>query len=112
MTSRSSIITDDMNRDDAVLEPIPPGEILLEEFMKPLGVSQNRLARDIDAPVSRISGIVKGERAITADTALRLARFFGTSAEMWLGLQADYDLRVARRASGHNIDKRVRPLAA
>ena len=65
-----------------------------------------------DAPVSRISGIVKGERAITADTALRLARFFGTSAEMWLGLQADYDLRVARRASGHNIDKRVRPLAA
>jgi addiction module HigA family antidote len=112
MTSRSSIITDDMNRDDAVLEPIPPGEILLEEFMKPLGVSQNRLARDIDAPVSRISGIVKGERAITADTALRLARFFGTSAEMWLGLQADYDLRVARRASGDNIDKRVRPLAA
>lgn len=111
MPSKSSIITDAMER-DAVLEPIQPGEILLEEFMKPLGVSQNRLARDIDAPVSRISGIVKGERAITADTALRLARFFGTSAEMWLGLQADYDLRVARRASGHSIDKRVRPLAA
>jgi len=94
------------------LAPIPPGEILLEDFMRPLGVSQNRLARDIDAPVSRIAGIVKGERAITADTALRLARFFGTSAEMWLSLQADYDLRVARRAKGGEIEKRVRQLAA
>ncbi len=112
MPSKSSIITDALASDADAMAPIPPGEILLEEFMKPLGVSQNRLARDIDAPVSRISGIVKGERAITADTALRLARFFGTSAEMWLGLQADYDLRVARRASGDHIDKRVRPLAA
>ena len=112
MTSRSSIITDAMERDEGVLEPIPPGEILLEDFMKPLGVSQNRLARDIDAPVSRISGIVKGERAITADTALRLAKFFGTTPEMWMNLQTDYDLRAARRASGHNIEKRVRPLAA
>jgi addiction module HigA family antidote len=98
--------------DGSPLPLIPPGEILLEEFMKPLGVSQNRLARDIDAPVSRIAGIVKGERAITADTALRLARFFGTSAEMWLGLQASYDLRVARRAKGSEIEKRVRQLAA
>jgi addiction module HigA family antidote len=96
----------------APLELIPPGEILLEEFMKPLGISQNRLARDIDAPVSRIAGIVKGERAITADTALRLARFFGTSAEMWLGLQASYDLRLARRAKGQEIERRVRQLAA
>jgi addiction module HigA family antidote len=102
----------DTDVDGLLLAPIPPGEILLEEFMKPLGVSQNRLARDIDAPVSRIAGIVKGERAITADTALRLARFFGTSAEMWLGLQADYDLRVARRAKGGEIEKRVRQLAA
>jgi addiction module HigA family antidote len=102
----------DDDADGLPLAPIPPGEILLEEFMKPLGVSQNRLARDIDAPVSRIAGIVKGERAITADTALRLARFFGTSAEMWLSLQADYDLRVARRAKGGEIDKRVRRLAA
>lgn len=98
--------------DGSPLALIPPGEILLEEFMKPLNISQNRLARDIDAPVSRIAGIVKGERAITADTALRLARFFGTSAEMWLGLQANYDLRVARRAKGADIEKRVRQLAA
>nr|WP_281261254.1 HigA family addiction module antitoxin [Bosea psychrotolerans] len=95
-----------------LLAPIPPGEVLLEEFMRPLGVSQNRLARDIDAPVSRIAGIVKGERAITADTALRLAQFFGTSPEMWMALQSDYDLRVARQASGRMIEKRVRPLAA
>ncbi len=94
------------------LEIIPPGEILVEEFMKPLGVSQNRLARDIDVPVSRIAGIVKGERAITADTALRLARFFGTSAELWLGLQSEYELRLARRALGKAIHAKVRPLAA
>ena len=112
MTSKSSTITEASERDEAVLAPIPPGEILLEEFMKPLGVSQNRLARDIDAPVSRISGIVKGERAITADTALRLAQFFATTPEMWMGLQADYDLRIARLASGREIEKRVRPLAA
>jgi addiction module HigA family antidote len=112
MPSKSSTITDALESNDAVLEPIPPGEILLEDFMKPLGVSQNRLARDIDVPVSRISGIVKGERAITADTALRLARFFDTSPEMWMALQADHDLRLARLASGQEIEKRVRPLAA
>jgi addiction module HigA family antidote len=112
MTSKSSTITDAVERDEAVLDLIPPGEVLLEDFMRPLGVSQNRLARDIDAPVSRISGIVKGERTITADTALRLAKFFGTTPEMWMNLQTDYDLRAARRASGVDIDKRVRPLAA
>ncbi|MCB1545971.1 MAG: HigA family addiction module antidote protein [Methylobacteriaceae bacterium] len=93
------------------LDPIPPGEILLEEFLRPLGVSQNRLARDIGVPVSRIAGIVKGERAITAETALRLAAYFGTSAEMWLALQADYDLRVLRRSSAREIAK-IKPLAA
>lgn len=98
--------------DVAVLALIRPGDILLEEFLKPLGISQNRLARDIDTPVSRVAGIVKGARAITADTALRLARYFGTSAEMWMGLQADCDLRVARRQSGGEIDRRVRRLAA
>jgi addiction module HigA family antidote len=97
---------------DETLDPIHPGEILLEDFLKPLDVSQSRLARDIDVPVSPVAGIVKGERAITADTALRLARFFGTSAEMWLGLQSDYDLRMARRAAGPEIQARVRPLAA
>lgn len=91
---------------------IHPGEILAEEFMKPLGISQNRLARDMDVPVSRIAGIVKGERAVTADTALRLARFFGTSAELWLGLQGEYDLRAARRLSGGAIDAKVKTLAA
>lgn len=98
--------------DESTLDPIHPGEILLEEFLRPLGISQNRLARDIDVPVSRIAGIAKGERAITADTALRLARFFGTSPEMWIGLQSDYDLRVARRAAGKEIERRVRVLAA
>ena len=78
------------------LAPIAPGEILLEEFMKPLGVSQNRLSRDLDIPVSRVSDVVRGERAITADTALRLAEYFGTSPEMWLNLQIDYDLRRFR----------------
>lgn len=92
------------------LSPIPPGEILLCEFMEPLGLSQNRLARDIDVPVSRVSGIVKGERAITADTALRLAAYFGTSAQMWLKLQSDFDLRVALQTSWPKIKGRVRVL--
>ena len=90
-------------------EPIPPGEILLAEFLQPLNVSQNRLARDIDVPVSRIAAIVKGNRAITADTALRLAKFFGTSPEMWLRLQSTYDLRVAQRTTWPQVRARVRP---
>lgn len=77
------------------LDPIPPGEILLEEFLQPMGISQNRLASDIDVPLSLVAGIVKGTRAITADTALRLAEYFGTSAEMWLGLKAEYEVRQA-----------------
>ena len=91
---------------------ITPGEILAEEFMEPLGVSQNRLARDMDVPVSRISGIIKSERSITGDTALRLAAFFGTTPEFWMNLQADFDLRAAKRAKGKEIAARVRPLAA
>ena len=94
------------------LAPIPPGEILLEEFMKPLGVSQNRLSRDIDVPVSRVSAIVKGERGITPDTALRLARYFGTTPELWLNLQASHDLRVLRARDWGEIEKRIRPLNA
>ena len=93
-----------------LLTPITPGEILLKEFLIPLGVSQNQLARDIDVPVSRISAIVKGERAITADTALRLAAFFGSSPEMWMNLQSEYDLRVAKRTNGELIGARVRPM--
>ena len=94
------------------LPPIPPGEILLEEFLNPLGISQNRLSRDIDVPVSRIAGIVSGERAITADTALRFGAFFGTSAEMWLTLQSEYDLRRMRRTVWPEMKKRIRPLQA
>ena len=90
-----------------LLDPIHPGEILLEEFMKPLGISINRLARDIAVPPGRISAIVNGKRAITADTALRLSRYFGVSSELWLGLQADFDLRIAERTIGPQIDKRV-----
>lgn len=76
------------------LPPIHPGEILLEEFMVPLGISINRLARDMAVPPGRISAIVNGKRSITADTALRLGKYFGVSPEVWMGLQAEYDLRV------------------
>lgn len=95
-----------------LLEPIHPGEILREEFLKPMGISINRLARDIVVPPGRVSEIVNGKRRITADTALRLARFFGTSPEVWLGLQAEYDLRVAKRTIGQEIEQRVHPFAA
>lgn len=90
------------------LEPIPPGEILLEEFLVPMGVSQTRLAGDIDVPVSRVADIVNGRRAITADTALRLATYFGTSAQMWLNLQAEYDLRVAEGSYWPEAKARIR----
>jgi addiction module HigA family antidote len=90
-----------------LLDPIHPGEILLEEFMKPLRISINRLARDIAVLPARISAIVNGKRGITADTALRLAKYFGVSSELWLGLQADYELRMARRRVGPEIERRV-----
>ena len=94
------------------LEPIHPGEILREEFLYPMGISINRLAREIVVPPGRISEIVNGKRSISADTALRLGHFFGVSAEVWLGLQAEYDLRVARRATGPEIEKRIHPYVA
>lgn len=90
------------------LEPIHPGEILAEEFMKPLGLSINSLARDLHVPPNRIHAIVHGERSITADTALRLAAYFGTSAELWMNLQSEYDLRQARRTLGPEIARTVR----
>jgi len=97
-----------MSTSPTTLEPIHPGEILLEEFMRPLGVSINGLARELLVPPGRISAIVNGKRAITADTALRLGKYFGVSPELWTGLQADYELRVARREVGEQIEERVR----
>ena len=94
------------------LAPIHPGEILREEFMSPRGLSQNALARALNVPPRRINEIVLEKRGITADTALRLARFFGTSAEMWTGLQADYDLRLARYEKQKQIERDVEPLTA
>jgi addiction module HigA family antidote len=93
------------------LPPIHPGEILREEFMKPRGLSQNALARALNVPPRRINEIVLEKRGITADTALRLARYFGTSAEMWTGLQADYDLRLVRYEKARAIEREVEPLA-
>jgi antitoxin HigA-1 len=89
-----------------------PGEVLGEEFLKPLGMSVNALALALRVPATRIGAIVKGERSVTADTALRLARFFGTSAEFWITLQATHDLTKARMQSGGTIERDVRPRAA
>ena len=92
------------------LKPIPPGEILLKEFLEPLDISQNRLARDIDVPVTRISDIIHARRGITTDTALRFAVYFGTSPEFWLNLQAHHDLKISKRDLLPSIEKRVRPM--
>jgi len=93
----------------AELHPVHPGEVLLEEFLKPMSLSQNRLALDLRVPARRINEIVLGKRSITADTALRLARYFDTSPQFWLGLQADYDLDVAADALGDRLKIEVRP---
>lgn len=93
----------------AQLDNIHPGEILLEDFLKPLNVSAYRLAKDIGIPQTRISAIIKGNRSITADTALRLGRYFGNSAKFWLGLQDDYDLEeefIANKKEIRSINKR------
>ena len=93
------------------LPPIHPGEILREEFMKPRGLSQNALGRALKVPPRRINEIVLEKRGITADTALRLARYFGTSAEMWTGLQADHDLRLVCFEKARTIKREVEPWA-
>ena len=93
------------------LPNVHPGEVLLEEFLRPLGISQNRLARELKVPPRRVNEIVLGKRAITPDTALRLARYFGTSERFWLGLQLDYDLEEAQRAVGALVQKEVNPIA-
>lgn len=94
------------------LRPIHPGEVLLEEFLKPMDLSQNRAAQDMGVPARRINEIVLGKRRISADTALRLARYFGTSPQFWLGLQMDYDLDVTEDVLAERLDREVRPYAA
>ena len=91
------------------ISPIHPGEILQEEFLKPLGISQYRLAKDTTVPPRRINQLVRGERAVSADTALRLACYFGTSAQFWLNLQARYDLEVEKDRLGNRLDREVQP---
>ena len=91
------------------LKPIHPGEILLEEFLKPLNISQYRLAKSINVPPRRINEIVHGKRAISADTALRLARHFGNTERFWMNLQTRYDLEVQRDRLGHSLIREVEP---
>jgi addiction module HigA family antidote len=93
------------------LKPVHPGEILLEEFLKPLGLSQNRLALSIGVPPRRINEIVLGKRSISADTALRLGRYFDMSPQFWLGLQMDYDLDVTADALNGRLEQEVKPRA-
>ena len=94
------------------IRPVHPGEILLEEFLKPMGLSQNRLARDLRVPPRRINEIVHGKRRVTADTALRLARYFRMSPQFWVGLQIDYDLDVEEDRLGDRLEREVRQYAA
>jgi antitoxin HigA-1 len=96
---------------DTVMAPVHPGEILLEEFLTPLGVSQYQLAKAVNVPARRINEIVHGQRRITADTALRLSRYFGTSERFWLNLQARYDLETEKDRLGASLDD-IRPLSA
>lgn len=92
--------------------PVTPGEVLLEEFLNPMELSQYRLAKDIKVPPRRINEIVHGKRAISADTALRLGRYFGTTAQFWINMQATYDLEVAASEHGEEIEREVQPLSA
>jgi addiction module HigA family antidote len=94
------------------LPPVHPGEILREEFLKPLNLTMNRLALDLHVPANRISQIVEGERAVSADTALRLARYFGTTPDLWLGMQMQYDLETATDQLAGQIEREVRPREA
>jgi len=93
------------------LKPIAPGEILLEEFMIPLQISQNKLARDIDVPVGRVNDIVRNKRTITPDTAIRLALYFGTTPEFWLNIQSRYDLKIAKSSLLPKLLHDIRPAA-
>jgi addiction module HigA family antidote len=98
-----------MAKKTKIMPPIHPGETLREDFLKPLGLSANRLAMELLVPVTRINDIARGKRAITADTALRLARYFGTTPQFWMNLQANYELELAQDAGGLDIADRIRP---
>lgn len=98
-----------MNSQEGKMPPVHPGEILLEDFLKPMGITPYRLARELNVPKTRISAILKGKRSITADTALRLARFFGTTAKLWLNLQVTYDLDTEQDRLGGTIEQEVKP---
>jgi addiction module HigA family antidote len=91
------------------MRPVHPGEVLREEYMKPLGLSANALAKSLKVPTPRVNEIVRERRGVTADTALRLARYFGGDARSWLNLQAMYDLRVAEKASARKIEREIAP---
>jgi addiction module HigA family antidote len=108
-TWKSLIITTEVDM-TKTLPPVHPGEVLLEDFMKPLGLSAYRVAKDIGVATLRVSQIVRGQRAVTADTALRLARYFGTSAEVWMRLQAQYNLEVARQLLTKRVEREVKIL--
>ncbi len=110
MKSKSSITTSRV-AGRHVLAPVHPGEVLLEEFLRPLGISQYRIAKDTQVPPRRINEIVHGRRAVTANTALRLARYLGTSERFWLNLQARYDLEVERDRIGDRLEQEVAVLS-
>lgn len=95
-----------------IMPPVHPGETLREDFLKPLGLTANRLATELFVPVTRINDIVRGRRVITADTALRLARYFGTTPQFWMNLQTNYDLELAQDRRSSEISSRVRPYRA
>ncbi len=102
----------DLGANDGTLPPVPPGEVLRHDFLEPLGISAHALAMALRVPANRITGIVAGNRAISADTALRLARHFGTTAGFWLNLQKNHELECARREAGARIAAEVTPRAA
>lgn len=104
--------SDAIDASAAPLPPVSPGELLREEWLEPLGITAYRLAKDIGVPPNRVTAILAGERAITADTALRLGQYFGTDAESWINLQTQYDLAMERRAHGAEIAREVRPRVA
>lgn len=105
-------LTEAIDQGRPAMKPVHPGAILKHEFLDAMGLSAYRLAKDINVPLNRIAAILGGKRAITADTALRLARYFGTDAQSWVNLQGRYDLEAARRAAGRRVQREVKPRAA